>query len=66
MLIIYMVMLRVKIYSYDGIKFDENNKLEGILNTTDDISTGYFIEVELKYPDSFKEKIKNFHLLQKI
>ena len=27
------------------------NKLEEILNTTDDIDYGYFIEVDLKFPD---------------
>ena len=36
------------------------NKLEGILNTSDDSDISYFIEVHLKYPDKLKEKTKNF------
>ena len=45
---------------YDGIKFDRNVKLEDILNTPDDSDIGYFIEVDLNYPDNIKEKTKNF------
>ena len=45
---------------YDGIKFDRNVKLEDILNTPDDSDLGYFIEVDLNYPDNIKQKIKNF------
>ena len=40
---------------YDEIKFDRDIKLEDILNTTDDSDIGYFIEVDLKYPDNIKE-----------
>ena len=36
------------------------NKLEEILNTTDDTGIGYFVEVDLKYPDNIKKKTKNF------
>ena len=36
------------------------NKLEEFLNTPDDSDIGYFIEVDLKYPDNIKEKTKNF------
>ena len=36
------------------------DKLEEILNTLDDSFIGYFIEVDLKYPDNIKEKTKNF------
>ena len=46
--------------TYDEIKFDNNVKLEDILNTPDDSDFGYFIEVDLKYPDNIKEKTKNF------
>ena len=42
------------------IRFDGNVKLEGILNTPDDSDFGYFIEVNLKYPDNIKEKTKKF------
>ena len=36
------------------------NCLEEILNTPNDSDIGYFLEVELKYPDNIKEKTKNF------
>ena len=45
---------------YDGIKFDNNVNLEDILNTPDDSNIGYFIEVDLTYPNNLKEKTKNF------
>ena len=45
---------------YDEIKFDNTVKLEDILNTPDDSDIGYFIELDLKYPDNKKEKTKNF------
>ena len=45
---------------YDEIKFDNNVKLEDILNTPDDGDIGYFVEVDLKYPDNIEEKTKNF------
>ena len=44
---------------YDEIKFDNNVKLEDILNTPDDSEKGYFIEVDLKCPDNIKEKTKH-------
>ena len=43
---------------YDGIKFDQNVKLEDMLNTSDDSDIGYFIEVDLKYLNNIKEKTK--------
>ena len=45
---------------YDEIKFDSDIKLEDILNTPDDSNIGYFVEVDLKYPDIIKQKTKNF------
>ena len=45
---------------YDEIKFDNNIKLEDILNTPDDSDIGYFIELDLTYPNNLKEKTKNF------
>ena len=45
---------------YDEIKFDKNVKLEDILNTPDDSDIGAFVEVDLKHPDSIKEKTKHF------
>ena len=45
---------------YDEIKFDRIVKLEEILNTPDDSDIGYFIEVDLKYPDNIKYKTKKF------
>ena len=35
------------------------NKLKESLYTPDDSGIGYFIEVDLKYPDNIKEKTKN-------
>ena len=45
---------------YNEIKFDNNIKLEDILNTPYDSDIGYLIEVDLKYPNNIKEKTKNF------
>ena len=45
---------------YDEIKFDNIVRVEDILNTPDDNDIGYFVEVNLKYPDNIKEKTKNF------
>ena len=45
---------------YDEITYDNNIKLEDILNTPDDSDIGYLIEVDLIYPDNIKEKTKNF------
>ena len=45
---------------YDEIEFDRNVELENIFNTLDDGDVGYFIEVDLEYPDIIKEKTKNF------
>ena len=36
------------------------NWLEEMLNTPDDSDIGYFIEVDLRYPDNIKEKTRNF------
>ena len=45
---------------YDEIKFDNNVKLEDILNTPDDSDIGYFMEVDLNYSDNIKDKTKHF------
>ena len=45
---------------YDEIKFDRNVKLEDILNTPDDSDIGFFVEVDIKYPDIIKKKTKHF------
>ena len=45
---------------FDEPKFDNNVKLEDILNNPDDSNIGYFIEVDLTYPNIIKEKTKNF------
>ena len=45
---------------YDEIKLDNNVNLEDILNNRDDSDIGYFVEVDLKYPDNIKQKTKNF------
>ena len=36
---------------YDDIKFDKKVKLEHIMNTQDDYNIGYFLEVDLIYPE---------------
>ena len=45
---------------YDEIQFVRNVRLEDILNTADASDIGYFIEVDLNYPDNIKEKTKHF------
>ena len=45
---------------FDEIKFEKDICLEEILNTPDDSDIGYFLEVDLKYPDNIKEKTKHF------
>ena len=45
---------------YDEIKFEKDIGLEKILNTPDESEIGYFVEVDLKYPNNIKKKTKNF------
>ena len=45
---------------YDETEFDENVKSEETLNIPHDSDIGYFIEVDLSYPDNIKQKTKNF------
>ena len=45
---------------YDEIKFGKNVEIEDLLNIPDDIDSGYFGEVHLRYPDNIKEKTKQF------
>ena len=45
---------------YDEIKFEKDICLEEILNTSDDNEIGYFLEVDLKYPDNIKQKTRYF------
>ena len=51
---------------YDEIKLEKDICLEEILNTPDDNEIGYFIEVDLRYPDNIKEKTKNSPFAQRI
>ena len=41
------------------------DKLKDFLNTPDDSDIGYFIEVDLKYPNHIKEKTEIFQFVQK-
>ena len=43
---------------YDEIEFDGDIKLEDLLNTPDDSDIGFFIEIDLTYPNNTKEKKK--------
>ena len=46
---------------YDEIKFEtESVCVEEILNTPDDNDIGYFLEVDLEYPYSIRQKTKHF------
>ena len=45
---------------YDEIELDKNIRLEDILSAPDYSDIGYFIEIDLTYPDNIKEKTKNF------
>ena len=45
---------------YDESKFEKDICLEEILNTPDNNEIGYFLEIDLKYPDNIKEKTKYF------
>ena len=49
---------------YDEIEMwngdPDSNWLDEILNTPDDNEIGYFLEVDLKYPDDIKEKTRYF------
>ena len=45
---------------YDEIKFGKNVKLEELLKIPDDSDIGYFIEVDLKYPDNIQDRTKYF------
>ena len=50
----------IQFLPYDEIKIEKDICLEEILNTPDDSEIGYFLEVDLKYPDDIKEKTKYF------
>ena len=39
------------------------DKIEDIFNTPKETDIGYFFEVDLKYPEEIKEKLKNFSIL---
>ena len=46
---------------FDEFKFVSQSKLDDILNTPDDSEYGYFIEVDLRYPNNIK-KNKTFSI----
>ena len=46
----------------DETKFDKNNKLQDILNTTADSDIEFFVEVGLTYPGEIKENSRHFPL----
>ena len=51
---------------FDEVEFDRKVCLEKFLSTHDDSDIGYFIEVDLKYPEEIKEKTKIFHSVLKM
>ena len=50
---------------YDAIKFVDNVKLEDILNTSEDNEVGYFVEVDLKYPDGKNRTLLELPMLSR-
>ena len=48
--------------NYVEIIFDRNVNLKEILNTFDDSDNGYFVEVDLKYPDNKKKQNEQFSI----
>ena len=50
---------------YDAIKFVDNVKLEDILNTSEDNEVGYFVEVDLKYPDGKNRRLLELPMLSR-
>ena len=49
-------------FPFDQIKFDNNKKLQANLNTPDDSNNGFFVEVDLFYPDEIKNRTENVPL----
>ena len=47
---------------YKDIRFKNDVNIIEILETDDCAETGYFVEVDLHYPNELKEKSKNFRL----
>ena len=45
---------------YDEIKFEKDICINEILNTPDESDIGYFVAVDLKYPDNIRQKTKYF------
>ena len=45
---------------HDESKFERNVELEDLLNTPDESDIGYFVEVDLRYPNNIREKTKHF------
>ena len=54
------MLLYVEIEMWHGDLDLYMNWLEEALNTSDDSDIGYFMEVDLKYPNKIKEKTKQF------
>ena len=45
---------------FDEINFDKNVNLEVLLSTSDESDIGYFIEVDLSYPNIIRQKTEHF------
>ena len=46
-------------FIYKDFGFEENVELEDTLNTPRAWDIGFFVEIDLKYPNDIKEKQKN-------
>ena len=49
-----MVGPREEYIPYEGVVFDNENRLDRIPNTLDNSYIGCFVEIDLKYVDEFK------------
>ena len=43
---------------YKNIKFDKENTIDQVLETSDESETGYYIECDLHFPEELHDKFK--------
>jgi len=49
----------VQAVPYKYIEFSNDTKLETVLNTADDATTGYMVEIDISFDSSIHEKLKH-------